>query len=70
MESVAGATLLQSAPSIEWVNTEATQKFDDLARALAAASREKYLDLLHTDGFAESCSTFPTQTVFRTETIL
>ena len=57
VESVAGATLLQSAPSIEWVNTEATQKYDDLARALDAASREKYLDLLHTDGFAEWFST-------------
>lgn len=57
VESVAGATLLQSAPSIDWVNTEATEKYAELARTLDAASREKYLDLLHTDGFAEWFST-------------
>ena len=57
VESVVGATLLQSAPSIEWVNTETTQKYADLAAQLDAASREAYLDLLHTDGFAEWFST-------------
>lgn len=57
VESVAGATLLQSAPSIEWVNTESTEKYADLASALDAASREHYLDLLHTEGFAEWFST-------------
>ena len=57
VESVAGATLLQSAPSIEWVNTETTEKYADLAHELDVASREKYLDLLHTDGFAEWFST-------------
>ena len=57
VESVAGATLLQSAPSIEWVNTEATEKYAELAASLDAASREHYLDLLHTEGFAEWFST-------------
>ncbi|MCR8908547.1 phosphoenolpyruvate carboxylase [Thermophilibacter sp. ET337] len=53
VESVVGATLLQSAPSIEWVNTETTERYAPLAAELDAASRERYLDLLHTDGFAE-----------------
>ena len=57
VESVAGATLLQSAPSIEYVNTTSTEKYADVAAALDAASRERYLDLLHTDGFAEWFST-------------
>ena len=57
VESVVGATLLQSAPSIEWVNTETTQKYADLASELDAASREAYLGLLHTEGFAEWFST-------------
>ena len=57
VESVAGATLLQSAPSIEWVNTESTEKYAGLSASLDAASREHYLDLLHTDGFAEWFST-------------
>lgn len=57
VESVAGATLLQSAPSIEWLNTESTEKYASLAESLDAASREKYLDLLHTEGFAEWFST-------------
>ena len=53
MESVAGATLLQSAPSVEWVNTETSTDFLDLAEQLDHASRERYLQLLHVDGFAE-----------------
>ena len=57
VESVAGATLLQSAPSIEWVNTESTAKYAELASALDSASREHYLELLHTKGFAEWFST-------------
>lgn len=57
VESVVGATLLQSAPSIEWVNTETTEKYAALAAELDAASRERYLDLLHTEGFAEWFST-------------
>ena len=57
VESVAGATLLQSAPSIEWLNTETGEKYADLAAELDAASRERYHDLLHTEGFAEWFST-------------
>ena len=57
VESVAGATLLSSAPSIELANTEATEKYAELTAELDAASRERYLDLLHTEGFAEWFST-------------
>ncbi len=53
VESVAGATLLQSAPSVEWTNTETSTDFWDLAELLDHASRERYLELLHTDGFPE-----------------
>ena len=52
VESVAGATLLSSAPSVELVNTEATERYAALAAELDAASRERYLDLLHAEGFA------------------
>ena len=57
VESVAGATLLSSAPSIELLNTEMTEKYAGLAAELDAASRERYLDLLHTEGFASWFST-------------
>ena len=57
IESVAGATLLQSAPSIEWTNTDSTAKYSELAAALDSASHERYLDLLNTEGFAEWFST-------------
>ncbi len=57
VESVAGATLLSSAPSIELHNSEATEKYAGLAAELDSASRERYLDLLHTEGFAAWFST-------------
>lgn len=57
VESVAGATLLQSSPSIEYVNTETTAKYADLTARLDAASRRRYRELLETDGFAEWFST-------------
>lgn len=57
IESVAGATLLQSAPSIEWTNTETGTDFADLALLLDDASRDRYLELLETEGFAEWFST-------------
>jgi phosphoenolpyruvate carboxylase len=57
VESIAGATLLQSAPSVEYVNTETNGKFSDVASALDTYSRERYLDLLNTEGFAEWFST-------------
>lgn len=52
VESVAGATLLQSAPSIEKLNTETTQKYLPLASELDAAARKRFLELIHTEGFA------------------
>lgn len=57
VESVAGATLLQSAPSIEVINTETTEKYADVSEALDRESRKRFLDLLHTEGFAEWFST-------------
>lgn len=57
VEEVAAATLLNSAPSIEWLNTETTGLYQDVATALEKSSREHYLDLLHSDGFAEWFST-------------
>ena len=57
VESVAGATLLQSAPTFEFVNTSTTSSYADLAETLDKASRERYLDLLNTEGFAEWFST-------------
>ena len=57
VESVAGATLLQSAPSIEWTNTEMGTEFLDLAEQLDQTSRERYLQLLESDDFPEWFST-------------
>ena len=57
VEEVAAATLLNSAPSIEWVNTETTQRYADMAAELERESRERYCDLLNTEGFAEWFST-------------
>ncbi|MFT8357533.1 phosphoenolpyruvate carboxylase [Bifidobacterium aquikefiri] len=51
IESVAAATLLQSAPSVEKRNTEMTEKYADMAAALNDASHERFLDLLHTPDF-------------------
>ncbi|MBW3082251.1 phosphoenolpyruvate carboxylase [Bifidobacterium sp. 6T3] len=52
IESVAAATLLQSAPSIEKTNTEMTEKYADMTAQLNDSSHERFLDLIHTDGFA------------------
>ena len=57
VESVAAATLLQSAPSVEKTNTETTQKFWDMAEKLNTASHERYLDLLNTEDFTSWFST-------------
>ena len=57
IESVAAATLLQSAPSIDKINTEMTAKYKPMADALNKASHERFLDLLHTPDFAEWFST-------------
>ena len=52
IESVAAATLLQSAPSVEKTNTEMTKKYADMTRVLDEASHERFLDLLNTPDFA------------------
>ncbi len=57
VESVAAATLLHSAPSIELRNTSMTEKYADMTAVLDEASHARYLDLLGTDGFAEWFST-------------
>ena len=57
VESVAGATLLQSAPSVERTNTDMTHKYAEMAKRLYDASHERFLDLIHTDGFAPWFST-------------
>ena len=57
IESVAAATLLQSAPSIDKINTEMTAKYKSMADELNETSHERFLDLLHTPDFAEWFST-------------
>ncbi|PXY89359.1 phosphoenolpyruvate carboxylase [Bifidobacterium asteroides] len=52
IESVAAATLLQSAPSVEERNTTMTEKYADMADKLDQAAHERFLDLLHTPDFA------------------
>jgi phosphoenolpyruvate carboxylase len=52
IESVAAATLLQSAPSVEKRNTEMTRKYATMAAALNEASHNRFLDLLGTPDFA------------------
>ena len=44
IESVAAATLLQSAPSIEKLNTEMTEKYADMTQQLNDASHERFLE--------------------------
>ena len=57
VESVAAATLLTSAPSVERINTEMTEKYADMADVLSQASHEAFLDLLHTEDFTPWFST-------------
>ncbi|PLS31251.1 phosphoenolpyruvate carboxylase [Bifidobacterium margollesii] len=52
IESVASATLLQSAPSVEKTNTEMTAKYADMTKQLDEAAHERFLDLLGTPDFA------------------
>ena len=59
VESVAAATLLQSAPSVEKTNTETTQKFWDMAEKLNTASHERYLDLLNTEDHIQYLFGYP-----------
>ena len=57
VESVAAATLLNSAPSIEHTNTETTERYAEMAARLNEASHARYLDLLHTEDFTPWFST-------------
>ncbi len=57
VESVAAATLLSSAPSVERVNTEMTARYAGMAAVLNEASHERYLDLLNTEDFTPWFST-------------
>ena len=57
VESVAAATLLNSAPSIEKLNTETTHRYWDMATRLNEVSHARYLDLLNSDDFAPWFST-------------
>ncbi len=52
VESVAAATLLNSAPSVEKANAEAAERYAAVAAALDAASHERYLGLVRAEGFA------------------
>ena len=53
VESVAAATLLQSAPSVEKTNTEMTEKYKPYGRdQLSEVSHETFLDLLNSEDFA------------------
>ncbi len=57
VESVAAATLLNSAPSVERANTETTARYADMAARLNEASHVRYLDLLNTEDFTPWFST-------------
>ena len=57
VESVAGATLLHAAPSIEQVNTAMTEAYADFARRLDEAAHARYRELLGTHDFAPWFST-------------
>ena len=57
VESVAAATLLQSAPSVEKRNTDMTAKYANMASKLDEAAHNRFLNLLNTDGFAPWFST-------------
>ena len=57
IESVAAATLLNSAPSVERTNTDMTERYAKMADVLSEAAHDKFLGLLHTDDFAPWFST-------------
>ena len=52
IDQVAAATLLAWAPSTERRNTEAAERFADLAVTLDEVSRTRFFELVHADGFA------------------
>ncbi|WEV67491.1 phosphoenolpyruvate carboxylase [Bifidobacterium sp. ESL0769] len=57
VESVAAATLLQSAPSMEKTNTDMTKKYWGMAEKLDDSAHNRFLDLLNTPGFTPWFST-------------
>lgn len=57
VESVAAATLLNSAPSVERTNTQTTERFADMATRLNDVAHNTYLDLLNTPDFTPWFST-------------
>lgn len=57
IESVSAATLLNSAPSVERINTEMTQTYADMARRLNEVSHARYLQLLNSEEFTPWFST-------------
>ncbi len=57
VESVAAATLLQSAPSVEKRNTDMTAKYADMANTLSESSHTRFLALIQAKDFASWFST-------------
>ncbi|WP_236683801.1 phosphoenolpyruvate carboxylase [Demequina flava] len=53
IEEVAGATLLQSSPSVEERNTTATAEFAAMASQLDETSRERFHSLVKAEGFPQ-----------------
>ena len=52
VEQVAAATLVQATPAIEERNSTAAQDFAEIAATMDAASRERFFELVHAEGFA------------------
>ncbi|WP_167131208.1 phosphoenolpyruvate carboxylase [Paramicrobacterium chengjingii] len=52
LEQIASATLLASSPSNGELNATAATAFADIAQVMDAASRERFYELIHADGFA------------------
>ena len=52
LEQIAAATLMASAPSIGERNADAAREFADLAARLDRVSRERFFELVRSDGFA------------------
>ncbi|WEV64064.1 phosphoenolpyruvate carboxylase [Bifidobacterium sp. ESL0732] len=57
VESVAAATLLQSAPSVEKTTTEMTKKYAPMTQKLDESAHKRFLDLLNTPDFTPWFST-------------
>ncbi|WP_437584337.1 phosphoenolpyruvate carboxylase [Paramicrobacterium sp. CJ85] len=52
LEQIASATLLASSPSNGELNANAADTFADMAEQMDAASRERFYELVHAEGFA------------------